>query len=374
MSPPKVLLTGATGYIGGTVLNQLVTSTSPNLEAVTVSILVRGEERAAKLRGKYGDRIVCILFKDFDEIPLITEVASQHDIIINAGSGFHPASAEAMVRGLAQRKAATGKPVWMLHTSGCSNISDRPITDTAYPDREWDDADAEAVYEFEKATNEREWYAQRTSELAVLDTGIELGVNTLSIQVPNMCGTGEGLFQNASLMIPIMMGYVLARGYGFTLGDGTGAIDYVHISDLAALYVLLLQKILEDGGKDLPTGKKGIIFPTNGRSRTYDIAQRCVDVAFETGALPKPDGPQEKEVRTVDIAEAATTTAGNTVIAETGWAGHRLTKGTVARKLGWNPTRGEDAWHQDFYDELKAALAGKRGVTIDNCINETATK
>lgn len=370
MSAPKILLTGATGYIGGTILNQLATSDNQAVRGSTVSVLVRGEDKAAKLKDRYGDRIECIQFKDFDEIPLITEAASQHDIIVNAGSGFHPPSAEAMVKGLAQRKASTGKPVWMIHTSGCSNISDRPITGTAYPDREWDDSDAEAVYKFEKEENGKEWYPQRASELLVLDTGAELGVHTTSIQIPNICGTGEGLFQNASLMIPIMMGYVLSKGYGFAAGDGTGVIDYVHVSDLAALFVLCVRKILEGTGDEIPRWTKGIIFPTNGRTLMKEIAEGCLDVTFEAGVLPLAGGPQEKEVRMVDLEEAATTTAGNLVVAEMGWSGHRKTKGTVARKLGWNPTRGEEAWKQDFWTELKAAQDGKRGITIDSCIAE----
>ncbi|KAH9904255.1 NAD dependent epimerase/dehydratase [Xylariomycetidae sp. FL2044] len=370
MAPPKVLLTGATGYIGGTILNQLALSTNPTFEDLTISVLVRGEEKARKLKARYGDRIACINFQGLDDIALITEIASHHDIIINAASGFHPPSAEAMVRGLAERKAATGRLVWMLHTSGCSNISDRPITGIPYPDREWDDANADAVYEFEKMENDREWYPQRASELIVLDTSSDLGVNALSIHIPNIFGEGEGLFQNASLIVPIMMGYVLSKGYAFYVGDKTACIDNVHISDLAALYLLCMRKILEDGGKDLPTGKAGIIFATNGRVTLYDVAQGCLDAAFDAGILPDEGRPKEKEIREVDLAEAATTTAGNLVVAECGWAGHRLTKGTIARKLGWIPTRGEDAWRQGFHEELQAALAGKRGVTIGTCIND----
>ncbi|RYP59085.1 hypothetical protein DL769_008684 [Monosporascus sp. CRB-8-3] len=371
MSPPKVLLTGATGYIGGTILNQLMASEAESLRDLTISLLVRGEDRAAKLKDKYGDRIVCILFKNFDETSFITEIASQHDIGVNAACGFHPPGAEAMVRGLGLRKATTGRPTWMIHTSGCSNISDRPLTGTAHSDREWDDADAEAVYEFEKAENAREWYPQRASELLVLDTSLEVGVDAFSIQVSSVYGTGEGLFQGAALMIPIMTDYVLARGHGFALGEGTGIISYVHVSELAALYVLCVRRVVEDGGRELPRGRAGIVFPTNGRTTMRDIARRCVDTAFEAGVLPRNgEGPWDREVRTVDLDEAATTTAGNRVVAEVGWAGHRLTRGTVARKLGWEPTRGAEAWAKDFRDELRAVLDGKRGVTIGNCINE----
>ncbi|KAF2180222.1 hypothetical protein K469DRAFT_730230 [Zopfia rhizophila CBS 207.26] len=332
---PKILLTGAIGYVGGTVLHYILASSHPALKDTTISVPIR----------------------DLADIDFITEISGQHDII-NADTGFHPHSAKAMVRGLARCKESTNKEVWMIHTSGCSNISDKLPTGQAFPDREWDDAKAEKIYEFEKTEDERELYSQRTSELAVLDTGIGVGVNA-------------GMFQSAGFMIPIMMQYVLTKGYGFALGDSTGVIDHVHVSDLVELYVLCLLNILEHGGKEVPMGERGILFPALGRVRMKDTAQGCLDVAFAAGVLPKADCPQTKQVRVVDLTEAATTTAGNSVVAGVGWGSHRKTKGTVAKeRLGWVPTKCERAWQKDLEDELKFALEGKRGVTIDGCIAE----
>ncbi|KAK7908961.1 hypothetical protein PG985_014839 [Apiospora marii] len=385
MSSPKILLTGATGYVGGTVLHRLLTSTAPSVQDLKVSVLVRGEERADKLLRTYGeDRVAPILFRDYDETELIERLASQHDIVINAGSGFHPSSAEAMVQGLSRRTQGTTSRPWMLHTSGCSNISDRPLTGEAFPDREPHDADGTTVYDFEKAENAREWYPQRAAELAVLghpavvtDTSsANEGVGALSIQAPCIFGEGEGLFQRAGLMVPIMMRYVVEKGYGFQLGDGTGVIDYVHVADLADLYVRCVRDILESSaGQNLPSGARGIVFPTAGRVYMKDIAQGCLDAAFAAGVLPRGgDGvmtPLRKYIMQVDLQEAATTTAGNLVVAEVGWAGHRATKGTVARdQLGWEPTHGAEAWRQDFIDELRHVVAGQRAVTIDSCIAE----
>ncbi|KAH9907033.1 NAD dependent epimerase/dehydratase [Xylariomycetidae sp. FL2044] len=390
MSTTKILLTGATGYVGGTVLHRLMSDPAPSLQPLKISVLVRGQDRADKLSARYGDRVSCILFKDYDETDLITQLASQHDVVINAGSGFHPASAAAIIDGLRQRKqngdggsSSSSRP-WMLHTSGCSNLSDRPLTGEPFPDREWHDADAAAAYDFEKAENEREWYPQRAAELAVLGhRAVEAGeVGALSIQAAAIFGRGEGLFQNAGLMIPIMMRYVLEKGYGFSLGQGTGVIDYVHVADLAELYVLCVRKIVEgrdgdgdgdgDGDDALPSGRRGIVFPTAGRVLMRDIARGCLDAAFEAGVLPREGTtPAQKEIRTVTLEEAATTTAGNLVVAEVGWSGHRKTNGTIARDLlGWTPTRCAEAWRQDLADELRLAVEGKRGVTIDSCIAE----
>ncbi|KAK8117377.1 uncharacterized protein PG998_005658 [Apiospora kogelbergensis] len=386
MSSPKILLTGATGYVGGTVLHRLLNSSAPSLQHLKVSVLVRGEDRADQLVRAYGaHRVSPILFRDYDETELIEKLASQHDIVINAGSGFHPASAEAMVQGLSQRATATtdaNTRPWMLHTSGCSNVSDRPLTGQAFPDREMHDAEGTTVYDFEKSENEREWYPQRAAELAVLGHPASQSseVGALSIQAPCIFGEGEGLFQRAGLMVPIMMRYVVEKGYGFQLGDGTGVIDYVHVADLADLYVLCVRDVVERAGANLPRGASGIVFPTSGRVYMKDIAQGCLDAAFAAGVLPRRGEadeltmamtPARKFIREVDLHEAATTTAGNLVVAEVGWAGHRATRGTVAReRLGWQPTRCAEAWARDFGDELRHVVAGKRVVTIDSCIAE----
>ncbi|KAK8205372.1 hypothetical protein BKA81DRAFT_360409 [Phyllosticta paracitricarpa] len=135
-----------------------------------------------------------------------------------------------------------------------------------------------------------------------------------------------------------MMASVLRQGYGVTAGDGTGVIDYVHIPDLAGLYVLCVLSIVEHGGSGAQTGRCGIIFPTAGRTLARDIAQRCLDVAFAAGHLPLEGGPQNKEIRTLSLEESAAMTAGNLYIAETGLASHHKTKGIVARtRLGWKP-------------------------------------
>ncbi|KAK1452992.1 NAD dependent epimerase/dehydratase [Colletotrichum cuscutae] len=354
--PPKILLSGATGYVGGSALHYLlkhpsltsiITSSSP------ITIPVRGgPDRAAKLTDSYGSLVKPVSIVSYDDTLALTALASEHDIVINAGSGFHPPSAEAFVRGLAKRKDWNGgRPVWIIHTSGASNIADKPLTGVNRPDADYEDAFAEKV-----RAPSRE----------------ELGVNAVSIQSLCIFGPGSGLFNKAGLMIPIMTGYVLKNGCGLTLGDETGCIDYVHVSDLADLYVLCVLDIIERGGVNVPKGKKGIMFPAVGRTLTTDIPRKCLDIAFATGNLPKKDGPREKIVRNVSLEEAAETCAGNMDVAETGYAGHRKTKGTVAReKLRWKPVYGEEAWCKDFETELRAALNGQRPHTMGNCIAGT---
>ncbi|CAI0648521.1 unnamed protein product [Colletotrichum noveboracense] len=371
---PKILLLGATGYIGGSVLHHLLchpslTSAMTSINPITTPI--RGSpDQVAKLIENYGSRVNPLLISSLDDVDAITEIASKHDIVINAGSGFHPPSAEGVVLGLAKRKAETAAPVWVIHTSGCSNISDNPVTGVGRPDVEYDDANSVEVFAFEEAENKTEWYAQRASELIVLRTGDDLNVNAVSIQAPIIFGTGTGLFQQAGLMIPLTMAFVLEQGYAFSCGDGTGVFDWVHIADLADLYVLCVLNIIQTGGEHIPTGKRGIIFPAVGRALATDVARKCLDLAFAKGNLPKEGTPQAKETRQLDLEDAAAKlAAGNIAVTEKTYAGHRKMKGTIARrKLGWKPIHLDDTWEMDFDTELRAALNGQRTSTVASCL------
>ncbi|KAI2636869.1 NAD dependent epimerase/dehydratase family protein [Hypomontagnella submonticulosa] len=354
-TPPKILLTGATGYIGGTILTHLLNSSSPALSSATITCLMRGADRAAILTSAYGSRVRPVLYKDLDDIEATTAAAAEHDIVINTTLGYHPASAVALVRGLAQRKAVTGRDVWMIFTSGTSNLGDRPITKAwVEPEgREFDDA-KDDVYGYEKDREVREGpYHQRTAEMAVVDTGLELGVKTLVIMSPTIFGIGTGLFNKISSQIPAHVRATLKNKRAVVLGEGKGVWDHVHVEDLAELYLIAVKRIVENGGEGLPSGKKGIIFSGNGRHTWLEVAQGVADACFEEGKIP------DRQVQSLSIPEAVSTMleglADERVI-ELAISSNSRTVSTVGRSLGWKPTRGEEAWKNAFREDLKFEL------------------
>jgi nucleoside-diphosphate-sugar epimerase len=180
-SSKQILITGATGFVGGTILTTLLASESPALQAATITCLVRGDDRAATLTSAYGSRVRCIVYEGLDDVKATEAAASQADIVIGATLGFHSASAQALLRGLAQRrrqgKSADGN-VWMIHLSGASNLSDQPVTGAYLEDHTFDDVDDD-VYGYEKHREGLRSYPQRATELGVIDSGLELGVKTV---------------------------------------------------------------------------------------------------------------------------------------------------------------------------------------------------
>ncbi|KAF7616817.1 hypothetical protein F9C07_6426 [Aspergillus flavus] len=370
----KVLLTGATGYIGGTVLDHLIKSSATSVKDLTFDLLVRSNDAAEKLIKTYGDRVKPILWAGFTDLAFITDTAANYDIIINAGTGFLPEGTKAFIHGLARRIGPDTPVPWFIHISGCTNLSDRPLTATAYPDREWDDANGNAVYEFLKSEDARDPYPQRTTEVGVLTLAEETGVQAVSLNAPGIFGTGRGLFNTQGLVHLLAMSYILKHGYGYKLND-TANFDWVHVEDLADVFVLLVRAILEreDRGVGyIPSGKNGIIFPAVGRVSLIQIMEEGLDAAFGAGVLPREDTPKEKEIRLVGLQEVADEVMGGLLdMAERGVAGHKKMKGTVARRLlGWNPSRLEEHWRQAYVDAIEVLQSRKGSDTLETCLGK----
>ena len=238
----------------------------------------------------------------------------------------------------------------MIHTSGTSNLADQPITKEyteSDPERVFDDS-KDDIYSYEKMRNDRTPYGQRTSELGVIDAGLENRVKTLVIMSPTIYGAGAGHFNRSSIQVPAYFKATIANGQAIIVKKGEGVWDNVHIDDLAELYTLCLLNVLEKDGKDLPWGKEGIIFSENGRHRWIDLAQGVADAAHAAGKI------KSKEVKAVSLEEGAKVlTGGDTLLAELGFSSNSRTKGVVGRKLGWKPTRGPEAWKKGFQEEVQ---------------------
>lgn len=229
---PRILLVGASGYIGGTVLHYLLESSHPVLSESTITVLIRGQDRAQKLTEVYGDRVHPLVFSGLDDTAHVAAVASEHDVVVSAALGFHLPGARALVRGLATRRGgrsgsdgsaatapARNRP-WIVHLSGVSNIADAPPLGEDHPERRFDDADARAVYEHERREEARAPYPQRTTELAVLDDAEEAGVGAIAVQAPAVFGTGRGLFAVEASMLSSKSFWELFLGEDMCLVSG----------------------------------------------------------------------------------------------------------------------------------------------------------
>lgn len=273
-------------------MNTILTSSHPALKNVHISVLVRRQDQADIL-SSLG--LTPILFKDLDDSPVLTEAASNHDIVIHAANGYHIPSAKALLTGLAQRKAKTGNPVHYIHNSGTSNFGNRPVSGK-YLEEPRVFSDKDDIYAYEKFREEKEQYKQRTSDVTVFETGVDLGIKTYIICSPLIYGRGTGLFNKSSIQIPIMIRSALERDEAIYAGDGLGVWDHTHIEDIASLYTLIVTKILS--GDRIPSGKEGFYFANHGTQTWLDIAKGIARVGHQRGKLAA-------EPKSVSLAEAS---------------------------------------------------------------------
>lgn len=115
----NIFLTGATGYIGGTVFTNLIQNKDYSL-----SVLVRGEDRAKTFRDLGAKTVV----GDLNDVGVIREASQSSDVVINTADVDHLGeihvsliflgSIQAILEGLKQRAKEGGRRPIYIHTSG----------------------------------------------------------------------------------------------------------------------------------------------------------------------------------------------------------------------------------------------------------------
>ncbi|KAF2732564.1 NAD(P)-binding protein [Polyplosphaeria fusca] len=349
MDSPRILVTGATGYIGGSVLSYSINE--PALKKAKFFALVRNPAQEALFK-PLG--IETIALKNADSHEELRELASGFDIIINPAYATKLEHSKALVLGLGDRKKASpdGSVPHIVQTSGTSNLSDRPFTLASRKvQAEFTDLDSANVYETEKELEQEEQYDQRTVELAVIDTGLEVGVKTHVIMSPTIYGPGSGPGNIFSIQIPILIRSLLKNGYAFVVGDGSQQWDHISITDLADLYAKMLIQIVQ--GKDVPSGKDGIFFSETGRRSWKELAQDIIEAGVKVGRIEKA------EVREASLQEAADAYGLGAMPAfvELGFASNSRTKAEKARELGWKSKDGFEEFQKGIEEDWKAVMA-----------------
>ncbi|KAH6889858.1 NAD dependent epimerase/dehydratase family protein [Thelonectria olida] len=340
MSSTKILIVGATGYIGGSILTTLLQSTDANIKASTISAFVRKQDHADLLKEK---GVNPILFSGLDDTKIVREVASKHDIVINSASAFLSDAAEALILGLADRKKETGKETHFIHTSGTSSLGDLPISGTYTETRIF--SDKEDIYAYQRFREDLESYQQRTCDLAVFEKGEEANVKTYILMSPTIYGLGSGFFNRTSIQIDGIIRAARRDGYASVIGTGSAEWDHVHVEDLMKLYELVVFRLL--AGDDLPSNKKGIYFNETGHQSWREVSER---VAKEGKALGYLDSDKVKELS----LEEGVATFGKALpptAVEVGFASRSRTRADLSREIGWKPTKTREDFEASFRGE-----------------------
>ncbi len=133
------------------------------------------------------------------------------------------------------------------------------------------------------------------------------------IMSPTIYGRGLGQYNRISIQVPWQIRSAIKEGQAEVIGEGKGVWDFVHVEDLADLYVILLKRVL--AGEEIPSGEKGLLFSSSGRFSWLEAAQAIGKALFRLGKIGTD------KVKEISLEEADRKWVGGDVrLAELGFA------------------------------------------------------
>jgi nucleoside-diphosphate-sugar epimerase len=232
----KLFMTGAAGYIGGSIAARLVA------QGHTVRGLLRDETKAPALLACGIEPVIGSL----DDADVLAREAREADGVVNTANADHLPSLQAMLAAL----DGSGKP--LVHTSGSSLIGDDARGNRLSPSI----FDEDTPFVVEPAKQDR--HALNGTVLAAAARGVRAVVVCPTL----IYGVGTGL-NRQSIQIPFLVEQARAHGAVRVVGEGLNRWSTIHIDDLADLYLLALEKA--------PPG--AFYFAENGEASFAEIGQ-----------------------------------------------------------------------------------------------------
>ncbi|KAE8315141.1 hypothetical protein BDV41DRAFT_199358 [Aspergillus transmontanensis] len=292
----NILLTGSSGYLGGTLLARLKRADLPPYGKVYA--LVRSEKQAQCVQ-EYGAEP---LFCDVDDHVQITTAIVDREIsvIYFLIDAYNQTRQQVMIRALGKVKERTGKTVHFVHTTGAKQFSrhggvqhDSPLLDTD-----------PMLYDIQKsAAPPYKWFAQglRTN-VAVIDTAEENGVRGYILAPCIVYGEGEGFGNRTSIQDVAVVKAAKKTGRVYKVDSDDPTWPVCHVSDNAALYLQILRQILL--GSDIGYNKNGFFLAASGSIAWKDIYDAFAKALAKRGVVDDSTVEQADETALKGMGEA----------------------------------------------------------------------
>lgn len=210
----KIFITGATGFIGGSVAAALIE------KGHQVSGLVRDEKKAEYLQ-KRGIEPV---HGSLSDEKVLTGAANNADAIINAADADNRVVVETILN------AIRGTNKTFIHTSGSSIVADASGGEPS-----------DKIYTDETSFEPHREKADRIAIDSLVKDAAKDGVRSIVICPTMIYGRGRG-FNPHSIQVPMLVRQARKDGAARYIGRDLNIWSNVHIYELAALYLLALEK------------------------------------------------------------------------------------------------------------------------------------
>ncbi|KAG6379927.1 hypothetical protein JVT61DRAFT_10494 [Boletus reticuloceps] len=249
--PPHTIVSRSSGYIGGAVLERLLKHHTAPRSVITA--LVRNAAKAPM----FASIGVKAVLGSLDDVALLEQQASESDVVFACADADHVRACEAILRGLKKRHETTGTVPILVHTSGTGVLIDNAKGMYAY-DTIWDDMNPDQL----ETLPDTQFH--RNVDLLVVAADKQ-GYARTHIVLPSTIydfATGPlvtmGIQNPRSVQIPRLVSASMTRKRAGMVGLGLNKWPNVHIDDVADLYVVLYDAILDgraSHGRDGPIGE-----------------------------------------------------------------------------------------------------------------------
>jgi nucleoside-diphosphate-sugar epimerase len=241
----NVFVTGAAGFIGGSIATGLVKA------GHQVTGLVRSAEQAAELKALGITAVIGTL----DDQTLLAEQARTADAVINAASSDHRGAVEALLDALG------GSNKVFLHTSGSSIVGDASGGKSS-----------DVIYFEDNLPEPTVDKAARVAIDNLVLAAAKDGVNSAVICNTLIYGHSLGVNRD-SVQLPRLLKQARKSGVVRHVGPGQNIWSNVHIEDVVALYVLALNKNVPGTFYFVESGEASFIDMTTAMAAALNLGQ-----------------------------------------------------------------------------------------------------
>lgn len=288
----NVFLTGATGYIGGTIGHAF------HAAGHRVVGLVRpgAVDRASALAARGIEPIA----GDLGNAALLASLCDQAEVVINAANVDHRGCVETMLAAL----KGSGKV--FIQTSGSGITADMA-----------GGHGTDAVFEDDTPVRALPARQARVDLNALVLAAANDGVRSSVVAPPMVYGQGLGMHSD-SIQVPAMIRAASKHEAGVYIGTGQNRWSNVHVADLADLYLAIAQR-----------GEAGrFYYAENGENSMLEIAQaisRMLGLGGRTRSLTTAQAVSEYGEPMTHLSLGANSRVRATRARQAlGWSGRRL--------------------------------------------------
>ncbi|CAF4066966.1 unnamed protein product, partial [Adineta steineri] len=332
MSPKQIniFLTGVTGYIGGSLLVNLLQH--PNALNFKITALIRGDETRVKKLASLG---VTPLIGSNDSHDIIEKAASESHVVIHlSNSADDLPSIKSILSGLNKRTQITEKPVILIHTSGTGVLAE-DVRGNKGSNKVYSDLDPDQI---NNLPDER---IHRNVDLLIIDAAkANPQLKSVIVLPPVIHGIGTGPFSRDTMVPSLLIRTAVKQGKVQMIGPGESAWNSVHIDDLIDAYIILLDQLLavyEPDAKPnaksssyLTIGREGYYFTDDGLYSGREVFEKIGIVLHKKGIVKSPEVTSytDDEVKSDPFGPFS-------------WfvASYSNSKSERLRKMGWKPHR-----------------------------------